>query len=116
MTKTSVRGKIASLCPGSTSEVQLYSIPSGVEIDGRLRITNLTGNNATFRVAHCVAGKGDNSAAPEEWIAYDVTIEAGKISPEIFIHGNATETIRVKSSVSNGLAFHLSGSKRITSN
>lgn len=114
MSVLNTRCKLASSRPANIDEAELYAVPAATEIDAVLRICNQDSSARTYRVAHTTAGHGDVAADGDDWIAYDVTIEPG-IPHEYSIHGNATETIRIKASVADKLSFHLSGNKKVTS-
>jgi len=114
MAITNTRGNIASACPEDLLEVQLYSIPAGVEIDGVLRINNLDVAPSTYSVWHCPAGQGDVDAVDLDILAPDVIIDpVGGIPHEIGIYAGPTETIRIKSGTASKLTFHLSGNKKV---
>jgi len=117
MAITNTRKKIASLCPDSLNEVQLYAVPSDCEIDAVLRINNITNDLSTYSIYHCSAGQGDNPANISDIIAKDVYIDGlGNPPHEYSIHAGPTETIRVKSGTVSGLIFHLSGNvKKVSS-
>ena len=97
--------RIASLCPANTDEAALYLVPAATQIVGVLRITNIDTVQRTYRVAHCAA---TGAATADEWLAYDVPIDASE-THEISINAGPAEEIRVDASVGDKLAFHLSG-------
>jgi len=114
MAITNTRGKIASACPANTIEVELYSVPSGMEIDALLRINNLDSYTSAYSVWHCSAGHGNVNANNVDIVAPDVIIDPkGGVPHEISIHAGPTETIRIKSGAANLLTFHLSGNKKV---
>jgi hypothetical protein len=109
----STRGRMAALCPAATTEAQLYSVPASTQIDGVLRVCNLTSANTTFRVAHCAVGHGDTAAVSTDWLFYDAVLYANT-TVELSIHAVALETIRVASGTISGITFHLSGNRIVT--
>jgi len=114
MAITNTRGFIASLCPDSTDEVQLFSVLAGMEIDAVLRINNLDYIPSSYSVWHCSAGHGDNPADNTDILISDTFIDPkGTIPHEISIHAGPTETIRIKSGTADMLTFHLSGNKKM---
>jgi len=98
-------GRIASSCPANTDEAALYLVPASTQVIGVLRVCNIDTSARTYRVAHCAA---TGAATDDEWLAYDKTIDALD-THEISINANAAEEVRIKASVANKLAFHLSG-------
>lgn len=100
-------GRIAASRPADTNEAALYLVPASTQIVGNLRICNQDTAQRTYRVAHCDA---TGSATGEDWIAYDVPIDAGE-THEYSIAANAAEEIRIKASVADKLSFVLSGDK-----
>lgn len=114
MAITNTRCKLASALPANTNEAQLYAIPASTEIDAVLRICNQDSSASTFRVAHTTAAHGDVAADADDFLYYDQPIGPSETF-ELSIHGNATETIRIKSGTASKLSFHLSGNKKVTS-
>lgn len=109
----SYRGRMAALCPTSTTEAQLYSVPVSTQIDGVLRVCNQGAADTTFSIAHCAIGHGDNAAVATDWLFYNTVIYANTTT-ELSIHAYALETIRVKSGTASGITFHLSGNRVVT--
>jgi len=115
VTITNTRQKIASLRPANTDEAQLYVFPASTEGDGVLRVCSQHTSTVKYRIAHCTAGHGDVAADGDDWIAYDVELIAGDPPHEYSIHGNATETIRIKADTADKISFHFSGNLKVTS-
>jgi len=114
LTITNTRQKLASLCPSTTTQVQLYVVPASTEIDGLLRVVNLSTSERTYSVAHCDAGHGDTDANNSDFMPYNCVIAANTMH-EISIHAGPTETIRVTSGSGSNVSFHLSGNKKVSS-
>ena len=112
-TVLNTRGRIASLCPSDTNEIQLYVVPALTEIDGVLRVCNKNGVTCTFSVAHCTAGHGNVSAGDSDWLFYRYSL-VGNTTIEISIHAGPTETVRVASGTGSYINFHLSGNTKLT--
>jgi hypothetical protein len=97
--------RLAALRPASTTEAELYAVPSNSEIIANLTIVNQTASAATFRVAHTDTS---GAAASEDWLAYDETLPANS-RLVIPITAKNPETVRVQSGTADAISFLLAG-------
>lgn len=115
MAITNTRGVIATLCPANTTEATLYTVPAGTIIDGILRIVNISTEIASYSLAHCHAGHGDNASDNTDKIGNSILLLPNSVPHEFPVFAKATEVIRVKSFNANCINFHLSGNSEVTS-
>jgi hypothetical protein len=97
--------RLAALRPASTSEAELYAVPSNSEIIANLTIVNQSASAVTFRVAHTDAA---GAATGEDWLAYDETLAAYS-RLVIPITAKNPETIRVQAATVDVMSFVLAG-------
>ena len=97
--------RLAALRPASTSEAELYAVPSNSEIIANLTIVNQSAVAVTFRAAHTDAA---GAATGEDWLAYDEPLAANS-RLVIPITAKNPETIRVLAATVDVISFVLSG-------
>lgn len=99
------RGALGQLAPMSMVLVDLYSVPIGKEVTGRVIVTNRVGTDASFRTAIAVGGEADD---PKQYIAYDKVIAAKDTGSTIAFMAGSGDVIRVYASNAN-LSFTFTG-------
>lgn len=98
----------------ANSEESMYVVPASTEVVGQVIVSNQSANNnRSFRLAF-VSGGG--AAAPEDFLAYDVTLTPGELWAVTGVTLTATDEIRVQSDATstaagNGIVFHFYGEK-----
>lgn len=104
--------KLVGLFLTGTGEVQLFDAALNVEVNGEVIVCNTGSTDATFSMAWCDRGHGDNSAEGKDWIVKGITAEAGGNPLRVPVWVGAGESLRVQASAANILAVTLGGVKR----
>lgn len=96
--------------PGTTSNADLYTVPSSTEaIVSTLVVANTTGTDTTFRI---FVRDGGATASAGNAIAYDAAISANsQVAFTLGLTLSATDVITVQSATGAALTFSAFGSE-----
>lgn len=102
---SNVYERLAALRPADTSEAELYAVSANEYIVATLFVCNQDSSARTYRVA---LTDSSGAASGEDWIAYDVSIQANLTHTLIVTAGDG-DTVRVQASVADKISFVLTG-------
>lgn len=98
--------KFSSAYPDSTTETQLFVVPSGESYVATVNICNQSGTEQTYSIAHLdAAGTANN----DDWLVYERTIAANAVHQITGIAAGQLSAINVKVGSANTISFVASG-------